>query len=80
MNAPEPNQVSAQDMVHLLHILAGDSPAIINPELLLELSGEVFEDIDIYGLAAALEGLRGLIRNSCQELGDRITALENPDV
>ena len=71
----EPNQTSKQDMIALLRILAGDTATIINPELLLE-DGELFKEIDIYGLAATINGLRVLIENSFGELEKRIEKLE----
>lgn len=72
----EPNQTSKQDMIALLSILSGETPTILNPELLLE-DGVLFEHIDIYGLAAVVNGLRVLIVDSFAELEKRIEALEN---
>ena len=72
---PEPHQTSVEELLILLRILAGETPVIINPEKLME-SGELFKDIDIYGLAACLNGLRKLIESGNAELESRILFLE----
>ena len=77
MNAPkhEPNLASVEEMLILLRILSGETPVIINPEKLME-TGELFKDIDIYGVAACLNGLRKLIESGNAELEKRIEYLE----
>ncbi len=75
----EHNLVSTQEMNELLKILSGQAVVIVNPD---KLDG-VYKDVDIYGLAALLVGLRKLIMEHSQltieamaEIHERIDALE----